>query len=226
MDTPTITLSPRIVTGKKVKQLRREGMVPVHVYGWDIDPTSLQVKAQTMDKVLPAVGSNVPLTVQIEGRKGEIVCFVREVQRHPVTDSVLHVDFLRVNVSQTIRAEVPILLIGNAPAVQDEGGTLLQPIQTVLVEALPMNIPASIEADISPLDDFEKGIYLRDLILNADVTPITDLDEMIARVAPPRVEEESSVAEEQFGEGLEGEEGVAEGDGGEATTGEDGEADG
>jgi len=223
MDTPTITLSPRIVTGKKVKQLRREGMVPVHVYGWDIDPTSLQVEAQTINKVLPAVGSNVPLTVQIEGRKGESVCFVREVQRHPVTDSVLHVDFLRVNVSQTIRAEVPILLIGNAPAVQDEGGTLLQPIQTVLVEALPMNIPASIEADISPLDDFEKGIYLRDLTLNADVTPITDLDEMVARVAPPRVEEESSVAEEQFGEGLEGEEGVAEG---EATTGEDGEADG
>ncbi len=216
MDTPTITLSPRTVIGKKVKQLRREGVVPVHVYGWDIDAMSLQVEVQTINKVLPAVGSNIPLTVEIDGRKGESVCFVREVQRHPVTDAVLHVDFLRVNVSQTIRAEVPIILIGNAPAVRDEGGTLLQPLQNVLVEALPMNVPASIEADVSDLDDFEKGVYLRDLTLDANVTVITDLDEMIARVAPPRV------VEEELEEGLEGEEGAEEGEG---PTGEEPEGD-
>ncbi len=221
MDTPTITLSPRTVIGKKVKQLRREGVVPVHVYGWDIDAMSLQVEVQPINKVLPAVGSNIPLTVEIDGRKGESVCFVREVQRHPVTDAVLHVDFLRVNVSQTIRAEVPIILIGNAPAVRDEGGTLLQPLQNVLVEALPMNVPASIEADVSDLDDFEKGVYLRDLTLDANVTVITDLDEMIARVAPPRVEEEP-VVEEELEEGLEGEEGAEEGEG---PTGEEPEGD-
>jgi large subunit ribosomal protein L25 len=214
MDTPTITLSPRTIIGKKVKQLRREGVVPVHVYGWDIDAMSLQVEVQTINKVLPAVGSNIPLTVEIDGRKGESVCFVREVQRHPVTDAVLHVDFLSVNVSQTIRAEVPIVLVGNAPAVRDEGGTLLQPLQAVLVEALPMNVPASVEADVSDLDDFEKGVYLRDLTLDANVTVITDLDEMIARVAPPRVEEEP-VVEEELEEGLEGEEGAEEGEEGE-----------
>ena len=224
MDTPTITLSPRTVIGKKVKQLRREGVVPVHVYGWDIDAMSLQVEVQPINKVLPAVGSNIPLTVEIDGRKGESVCFVREVQRHPVTDAVLHVDFLRVNVSQTIRAEVPIILIGNAPAVRDEGGTLLQPLQNVLVEALPMNVPASIEADVSDLDDFEKGVYLRDLTLDANVTVITDLDEMIARVAPPRVEEEP-VVEEELEEGLEGEEGAEEGEEGEGPTGEEPEGD-
>jgi large subunit ribosomal protein L25 len=221
MDTPSITLSPRTVTGKKVKQLRRQGLVPVHVYGWDIDAVSLQVEVQTIDKVLPTVGSNIPLTVEIDGRKGENVCFVREVQRHPVTDTVLHVDFLRVNVSQTIRAEVPIVLIGTAPAMRDEGGTLLQPLQTVLVEALPMNVPASVEADVSGLDDFEKGIYLRDLTLDANVTVITDLDEMIARVAPPRVEEEPIVEEELE----EGEEGAEEGEEGEASTGEESAAD-
>jgi len=217
MDTPSITLSPRTVTGKKVKQLRREGVVPVHVYGWDIDPMSLQVAVQTINKVLPTVGSNIPLTVEIDGRKGESVCFVREVQRHPVTDVVLHVDFLRVNVSRTIRADVPIVLTGNAPAVRDGGGTLLQPLQTVLVEALPMNVPASIQADVSGLDDFEKGVYLRDLTMDANVTAVTDLDEMIARVAPPRVEEESVVAEELEA----GEEGAEEG---EAPTGGEPEA--
>ena len=207
MDTPSITLSPRTVTGKKVKQLRREGVVPVHLYGWNIDSTSLQVNAQTLNRVLPTVGANIPLTVEIDGHEGESVCFVREVQRHPVTDDVLHVDFLRVNVSQTIRAEVPVLLTGNSPAVRDDGGTLLQPLQTVLIEALPMNVPASIGADVSGLDDFEKGIYVRDLTLADNVAVVTDVDEMIARVAPPRVEEEPVVAEELEEDLVEGEEG-------------------
>ena len=210
MDTPSITLSPRTVTGKKVKQLRREGVVPVHLYGWDIDSMPLQVNAQTLNRVLPTVGANIPLTVEIDGGKDESVCFVREVQRHPVTDDVLHVDFLRVDVSQTIRAEVPVLLTGNSPAVREGGGTLLQPLQELLVEALPMNVPASLEADVSILDDFEKGVYVRDLTLAANVVVITDPDEMVARVAPPRVEEVE--VEEALEEPVEGEEGEAAAD--------------
>jgi large subunit ribosomal protein L25 len=148
--------------------------------------------------------------VEIDGGKGESVCFVREVQRHPVTDDVLHVDFLRVDVSQTIRAEVPVLLTGNSPAVREGGGTLLQPLQELLVEALPMNVPASLEADVSILDDFEKGVYVRDLTLAANVVVITDPDEMVARVAPPRVEEVE--VEEELEEPVEGEEGEAAAD--------------
>ena len=114
--------------------------------------------------MLPRVGANIPLTVEVEDQKGEDICFVREVQRHPVTEDVLHVDFLRVDVQQTIRAEVPIILQGSAPAARESGGTLLQPLQNLLVEALPMNIPASVEVDVSELDDFEKGVYVRDLL--------------------------------------------------------------
>ena len=145
------------------------------------------------------------------------LCFVREVQRHPVTEDFLHVDFIRVDVSQTIRAEVPITMIGEAPAIRI-GGTLLQPLLSLLVEALPMDIPASLEADVSDLDDFEKAVYVRDLTLGSRVTVITDENEMIARVTPPRVEVEEvpigvegEELEEGAEEGAEGEGGADEG---------------
>ena len=199
MDVLTLKLSPRSVRGKKVKALRRNGVVPVHVYGTKDEPLALQVEAQVLRRILPRVGTNIPLSVEVEGQKGEDICFVREVQRHPVTEDVLHVDFMRVDVAQTVRAEVPITLSGNAPAVRELSGTLLQPLQALLVEALPMNVPSSLELDVSELDDFEKGIYVRDVSVGADVTVITDEDDLIARVSPPRIEvlEEPEVEKEE-----------------------------
>ncbi len=207
MDVQNVKLSPRSVIGKKVKQLRRQGVVPVHMYGAGIESLPLQTDAGMLRKLLPQVGTNVPLSIEVEGGDGENICFVREVQRHPVTEAILHVDFIRVDVSQTIRAEVPLLLTGTAPAVR-QGGTLLQPLQTLLVEALPMNMPASIEVDVSDLDDFEKAVYVNEIDVGSNVTVITDSGQMITRVIPPRVEE---VEEEVVGEGLEEGEEAAEG---------------
>ena len=212
MDAVKVKLSSRTVIGKKVKTLRRKGIVPVHVYGSGVEPMSLQTDAQVLRRLLPQVGTNIPLSVEIEGNKGENICFVREVQRHPVTEDVLHVDFLRVDVAQTIQAEVPIVFVGEAPAARQMGGTLLQSLQSVLVEGLPMNIPPLVEIDVSGLGDFEKSIYISDLEIAADVTLITDTEELIARVSPPRVEVEEVVEEgEEAAEGEEAEAGAAEG---------------
>ena len=212
MDVLSLNLEPRAVTGKKVKELRRQGMIPVHLYGRKLPPLALQVEAQVLLRVLPRVGTNIPLSVKTAGDGGENICFVREVQRHPVTEDVLHVDFLRVDVAQTIRADVPVVLAGTAPAVRQLGGTVLQPLQNILVEALPLDVPVSFEVDLSDLDDFEKAIYVRDISVEANVTVVTDPDEMIARVGPPRIEVEE--VEEEEGEVEEGAEGA------EAPTGE------
>ena len=209
MDVLSIKLSPRAVTGKKVKRLRRDGIVPVHVYGRDLAPAALQVEAQVLRRILPQVGTNVPLSVEIDGQKGENICFVREVQRHPVTEEPLHVDFMRVDVARTIRSGVPVVLLGTAPAVRDMGGTLLQPLQTILVESLPMNVPASIDVDVYDLDDFEKGIYVSDVSVDSSVTILTDPNELIARVSAPRIEAEIE-EEEEVAEGEEAETGEAE----------------
>ena len=211
MDVQTIKLAPRTVIGKKVKRLRKDGILPVHVYGTSESPVSLQGDLLMFRRLIPQVGTNIPVSLEVEGQDGEDLCFVREVQRHPVTEDLLHVDFIRVDVSQTTQAEVPIMLIGDAPATR-QGGTLLQPMQTILVEALPMNMPASLDVDVTGMDDFEKAIYVRDVTVGANVTVISDMDEMVARVIPPRVEvEEVPEAEELEGveEGVEGEEGTA-----------------
>ena len=197
MDVVTLKLSPRSVTGKKVKRLRRDGVVPVHVYGRGIESQALQAEAPVLRRVLPRVGTNIPLSLELDGDKGENICFVREVQRHPVTEDVLHVDFLRADVSRVIQAEVPITLTGTAPAVRELGGTLLQPLLNLLVEALPMNVPPSLEVDVSELDDFEKGLYVRDIELDTTVTLITDPGELIARVSQPRIEVEEEAVEEE-----------------------------
>ena len=211
MEEQTLSLSQRTVTGKKVKQLRRQGILPVHMYGRGIDSMSLQGVAGDLRRLLPRIGTNIPVSVRVEGNEGENVCFVRDVQRHPVTEDLLHIDFIRVDVTQTISAEVPIALIGFAPATL-RGGTLLQPLTSLLVEALPMNIPATVEADVSGLDDFEKSIVVRDIPIADNVTVLTDQDEFVARVIPPRVETETfDVSDEELDEeATEEEEGAEE----------------
>ena len=202
MDVHSLSLSQRTVTGKKVKQLRRQGILPVHMYGSGIDAQSLQGTAGELRRLLPQVGTNVPVSVEVEGSDQENICFVREVQRHPVTEDLLHIDFMRVDVTQTISAEVPITLVGSAPATQ-QGGTLLQSLTSLLVEALPMDIPASVEADISGLDDFDKSIVVSDISVGDNVTVLTDSDEFVARVAAPRVETDDFDIDELEGEELE-----------------------
>jgi large subunit ribosomal protein L25 len=203
-DILTLKLSHRKVTGKKVRRLRLGGIVPVHLYGGAGDSSSLQIEAAELRRILPRVGGNIPLTVEIDGAKGESICFVREVQRHPVTEEVLHVDFLRVEATQTVTADVPIILDGEAPAARNLGGTLAQPLQALTVQAFPLDMPAELHVDISSLDSFEAAVRVSDLVLSEGVTTAVNPNEMIARVMPPRLEEDFGVAvgeEEEIEEG-------------------------
>ena len=206
MDTIILTVSPRTVTGKKVKVLRREGVVPVHMFGRGIESQSLQADLRVLSLVLPQAGTNVPISLDVDGQDSENVCFVRQVQRHPVTEALLHVDFQRVDVSQKVTAEVPIVVEGVSVAVQEMEGTLFQPLASVTVEALPMSMPTAFTIDISVLEDFDKTIRVETLEAGEDVTILNDPEEMIVTVVRPRVEEEE-VPEVEDLEGVEGEEG-------------------
>jgi large subunit ribosomal protein L25 len=208
MDALSLKLSARGVRGKKVRALRREGMVPVHFYGRGAESQALQVDAGVLRRLLPRAGRNLPVTVEVEGQDGDNVCFIREVQRHPVTEQVLHVDFMRVDILRVMRAQVPVILDGEAPAVRNLGGTLLQVFQTLEVESLPMSMPAAFHLSVDELDDFDKSLRVGDISTDADVTIIREPDEMIARVAAPKIEEEEAPEEEELPEGevAEGEE--------------------
>ena len=211
MDVQTLKLERRELTGKKVRSLRRQGIIPAHVYGADIEPASVQVDERTLNRLLPSVGSNIPVSVEYDGQDTENICFVREVQRHPVSDAVIHVDFMRVDVSRAVSAEVPLTLTGTSAAVANMAGTLLQSVQSLLIEALPMDMPAEIIVDISVLNALDSTLSVSEITVPGDVTVLNDPDDTVIRVAPPRLEtlEDETAA----GETPEGE--TAEGEGGE-----------
>ena len=208
MDGLSLTVLPREITGKKVSTLRRDGITPVHLYGSGIDSQSLQADTATIGKVITQAGTNVPVNIVIEGQNSENICFVREVQFHPVTERLVHVDFIRVDVTKPIRANVPINIDGLAPAVRNLGGTLLQPLQSVTVEALPMDIPISYTLQADILVDFETNLYVRDLEISETVEIINDDDDLVAGVVAPRIEREISAidseAEDTDGDSAEG----------------------
>ena len=197
MTTESLALEaePRSVKGKKVKGLRRLGLTPIHIYGRGIEPAALQADATALRKIVAQAGSNIPVTVKEEG--GSHFAFVREVQRHPLTEDILHVDFLQVPLTETIRSEVPVYLIGEAPAVRLMDGALNQALQSLQVESFPLDVPQFVEVDISSLEDFERSIHVSDLILGDKVTVLNDPEELVARVNAPSaaVEEVEAPAE-------------------------------
>ena len=198
-----IKLSNRSISGKKVANLRREGIMPVHLYGGDSGPLSLQGDSAEINKLLPRVGLNIPVSVVVEGGGAGEICFVREVQRHPLTQDILHVDFLCVDVKSKITASVPIEVIGDSPAVRLLGGTLIQNMQSINVEALPLNVPEKITVDITSIEDFETAIHISDISVEGDISITNPSDALVARVAPPRIELEpvsDEVSEDSEGE--------------------------
>ena len=214
---PSITLSDRQVFGKKVKILRREGFVPVHYYGRGIESLSLQAAGATLRKVVGDAGANIPVEVDVEGTAGSDICFVREVQWHPVNGALLHVDFMRVDLTERVIAEVPVVLIGESEAVRELGGVIIQPFQTLPVEALPLDMPKDVAVDVTSLLMFGDAVRVGDIALNKDFTILRDDDDLLVTVQEPRVEEEETVVDEE----LEGEE-LAEGE--EGAEGEESEA--
>lgn len=184
----TLQTHPRQVLGKKVRRLRREGWTPLHLYGPGITPRALQARTPDLRKVLVQVGRSKPLSVLVEGEERPHLAFVRDIHFHPLTEEVLHVDLYRVDVSQRVEAEVPLVVVGESPAVTRLGGTLIIPHHTLPVEGLPLEIPEALRVDISALDTFDKAIRVRDLSLPPGVEVKADPEEVIVLVSPPRVE--------------------------------------
>ena len=216
-----LAVDPRIVTGKKVKALRREGIIPAHLYGRDTESLAVQASEQSILNLLRSAGGNAIIDLQINGEDAPRPVVLRGVQRHPVTGDLVHIDFFQISLTETLHSEVPLVLTGEAPAVGVYGGVLLQSLAHVTVEALPGDIPEQIEVDVSGLEELDTAVFLRDLAFPPNVEVIADLDQVVAKVAPPRlqaeVDEEAAAIEGEEGveEAAEGEE-AAE-DGGETT---------
>lgn len=198
----------RSVTGKKVSRLRRDGVVPVVVYGGKLDEAiSLQIDARHLLKVLGQAGTST--VIDLEVAKDSYPVLTREVQRDPVRNDITHVDFLAVRLDVMIQAEVSVVIIGESPTAENNQGILSLLVDNVTVEALPDRLPSSIEVDVSGLVEIGDTISAGDLPLDESVTLISDPEMILVLLSPPaRAIEEDVVDEDE--ELLEGEEALDE----------------
>jgi large subunit ribosomal protein L25 len=185
-----IEASKREVLGKKTRFMRREGITPAHLFGHGIKSIPLQCDTAKLQRIIARAGMTRLITLEVEGYKEPRSVFIREIQREPVGGGLLHIDFYQVKRTEKIRVDVPIVLIGEAPAMKEKGRTLTHSLTSLSVESLPDKLPPQIEIDLSPLTEVEDAVFVRDLVLGPDVTVITDPDQMIVRVSEARVAEE------------------------------------
>jgi large subunit ribosomal protein L25 len=225
-DRPSLAAEPRTETGKIVKRLRAAGRLPAVVYGHGVPSESLSLDARLFDDLRRHAGPNALIDLKVTGKRAATPVLVHGVQVHPVTRRPLHVDLFAVRMTEEITVDVRLVPIGTSAAVEELNGTLLHQLESVRVKALPANLPQSIEYSIDGLSDFEQAVHVRDLTIPGDVTLLTDVDELVARVQAPRIEIEEAPAEEEAPEGeeaAEGEpaaEGAATAEGGEAASGD------
>ena len=214
-------VTPRSVLGKRSKRLRQEGVLPGNIYGRGLDSVAVQLPRREAESLLSAHGLNSLLELSVEGEKDQRPVIVRQVQRHPLSREILHLDFYQVDLARTIQANVPVTLIGEAPAVHTYQGILITGLDHVLVEALPAEIPSHIELSVDFLEELDAQLTVADLAVGDGVRIMTDPEVMLARIARPRVVAE----DEEEDELLEGEEGELEdGEEGEGASAADGEA--
>jgi large subunit ribosomal protein L25 len=218
MDKLVLKLDSRSETGRKNRQLRQSGKMPAVVYGRGEKSQSVSVEARVFEKIYDEAGGNKIIGLKIDDDRQKNA-LIHDVQTDSRTGHQLHADFYLVRMDEKIKTEVPLHFTGESTAVYQQEGTLMRPLETIEVEALPSELPENFEVDISILDDFSKTITVGDLKVSGNVEVLTPTEELVAKVEPPRSEEELAELEEAPEEELP--EGVAE-EGAEAE-GEEGE---
>ena len=190
----------RNVSGKKTRFLRRQGITPTHLFGHNLKSLALQCDTANLRRIIAQAGATRPVNLEIEDEKRPRTVFIREVQRDEITGQLLHVDFYQVKKTEKIKVDVPIVLIGEAPAMKEKGRSLTRGVTSLSIECLPDKLPPQIEIDLSPLEDTAQAIHVRDITLSPDITVTTDPDQLVVKVSEARVVVEEVVAEEVVAE--------------------------
>lgn len=188
MEKLEFTVHPRNVLGKGVKTLRRQGITPAHLFGHDMESIALQVESATLEKLVAQAGTShvVSLSVNHHGKPHNVL--VREVQRNPITGKLFHVDFYALKATEKIKLEMPIHFTGEAAAIKNKKGLLLENIRSLEIECLPRDIPASIEVDVTNLAEPGDSIHVEDLKRIKGVSILRNPKDVIAKIEEFKIE--------------------------------------
>ena len=193
-----IQANKRNILGKKTRFLRRQGITPAHLFGHGVESLALECDSTNLWHIIAQAGTTRLISLEIEGDEQPRRVFIREIQRDACTRALVHVDFFQVQMKEKIKAEVPIALVGEAPALKTKGRILTHGVTSLNIESLPDKIPPVVEVDLSLLEEIEQAIFVRDITFSPDITLLTDPEQLVVKVTEARVEkvEEVEVAEE------------------------------
>lgn len=182
MEKVVLKATKRDVVGKQVKAMRREGKLPAVIYGRHVEPIAIMLDAHSAGMALSKLTSSSLVTLDVDGK--EYPALVRERQRDYIKGLLTHVDFLAVDLTEKIRTNVSISLVGISPAVKDYNGVLVQNLERLEVECLPTDLPERISVDISILKQIGDSIRVRDVdeMLTDKVVVLNNPDDMVAVV--------------------------------------------
>ncbi len=200
MEQIELEVASREISGKKVRFLRRQGITPVHLFGHGIESETLQCDTAQLQRVLAQAGRTKLVDLKLDKAKKPRKIVIREIQRNPQTGELLHVDFYQVRMAEKIKVEVPIVLVGEAPALKLKENMLVQDLTSLTIECLPDEIPASVELDLNSLTEVEQLIRVKEIILGEGVTVLIDPEHTIVKISSRPVEKEEEVVEEEVEE--------------------------
>jgi large subunit ribosomal protein L25 len=191
MEKVVLKATPRTLTGRHVRALRRTGQLPAVIYGHNVDPINISLDGREAGRVLGRTSSSSLVTIDLDGK--QYPSLVREKQQDHIKRVLIHVDFQVVSLTEKIRANVGIVLAGLSPAVKDFNAMLINGLSELAVEAFPQDLPERITVDISTLVKIGDGIHVRDLVLSDKVMVMDAPDEMIILATAPAKEEVEEV---------------------------------
>ncbi len=187
-----LTLSAKIrkELGKKIKNLRKKGIIPAVLYGPEIKKNILlEIDERQFEKVYKEAGESTLISLEINKEKRPVL--IHEIKKDPLTGRSIHVDFYQPRLEEEVEATVPIICEGEAKAVKELGGTLVKNISEIKIKTLPQRLPHEIRVNIENLKTFEDSILIKDLKLPEGVKILRNPEEIVAKVLPPeKVEEE------------------------------------
>lgn len=171
----------REITGKKVKKLRNEGITPANIYGKNFESLSIQLPIKDFESVYSQVHETGLVDLQID--KDTHPVLIHNVQRNPINQMPIHVDFYKVNLKEKVKASIPVIATDEAKAEKDKVGALMQPLNEVEVEALPTELPENIQVSVEHLAEIDDHILVSDLKAPSGVEILTNPEETVFRIA-------------------------------------------
>lgn len=226
-----LTARRRKATRKAVKTLREQYIVPGVVYGQGKDATPIEINASDLSDAYNEAGFNRLIELKIDDDKPVNTLFV-DTQKSPLSGDFLHFDLYTVRMDEKIETEVPIHFEGTAPATYQKDGVLVKNLDTIEIRALPNKLPESFTVDLEKLEEINDAVHVSDLAIPEEVEVLTEPEELIVRIEPPRSEEELEELDEAIDEDAEssvaaehGAEEAEEGEEGEAAAEDSGEED-